>query len=192
MLLVTFEASSLFTKEFLQTHFHIGILLLKLADLRLDFLEAFLLVLVVASRRVLLMAKVLDLLGAVADVRQAKGRRRPLEKVTELRQVFEIFLLAGSNRLVDAHARARKMCDTYMLACICLNVFSACSKNPNTIDLLNSSSSSSSISRIWSNVALSRLSPRSSSAVLSSAVACFRARQLLDFARVMKESYARP
>jgi len=111
----------------------------------------------------------LNLLTAILDLRKTKSSRRAFQEVAQRRKLCKIafFTIFLNQRLWSAlyfeiGSMLPQYAPTYSASSIFLKVCSACSKNPNTMDRLNSrSSSSSSISRICSNVKTSMLSPRS-------------------------------
>lgn len=108
----------------------------------LDQIQALLLVrLVRRSRLVLQLSVVLDLLAAVLHLRESECRRGTLQEVAERREFCKIFVLAMKASVPRVSSDS---CPAYSALSIFANVCSACSKNPKTMERLNSRSSSSS------------------------------------------------
>jgi hypothetical protein len=160
--------------EFLQQLLDFGKLLLGLCNDDFEVLEADLYVGLVASARlVLVCAVVLNLFAAVLDLCHAECCTAALEEMAEGAELSEILLLPVTMAWVSVSSLLFTISlfksgqgeeQTHMYSSILSNVLSACWKKSKTMLLLNSlSSSSSSISRICSKVALSMWSPKSTS-----------------------------
>lgn len=139
----------LFVVESAEKHLNLFVIHLDLSQGLFDVLQRGALVGFVGGTGFILAgAVVLDLLAGFLDLAQTQRCRRSFEEVTERRQIRK-FLLLPTDVSAIFSPRRRK---TYRAFSIFSNVLSACSKNPYTIPLLKSRSSSSSISRICSKV----------------------------------------
>jgi hypothetical protein len=149
--------------ELLQHLLDLGIFFLDNHEYLLNSLQALLIIgFVFGAILVLVLSKVLNLGTTVLDLSQPQGCRGSFQEVAQRGKRSEVFLLSVSQNQSSHVLCARNTSLTYKALSIFVKVSSACVKNPNTMDLLNSrSSSSSSISRICSKVEASMLSPRS-------------------------------